>query len=586
MVGTSPNEDAAVSSTAIGILVALAAYGVVVAYLSHKGTQKTQNRTIEYVLAGRSVGPIVLIGTMALSIWSALAFYGYAAGMYRSGMGFLSGAVGAFFVGIYAVTIMPRLWLLSKRYGYMTPGDFFRHRYRSRALDALVTFIMLFFIVPYIALQIIGVSNGAVVVSAGDLAFWLIAAVLTVFIVGHVLGGGNNSVVLADTLGGFAGITIAIAITVALVGFALQDQGGLAGAVEVLLATNRDVLFYTGEFGTWYGVLALAIAAGLSIIVWPHIFIRSYMARTTRSFRVMAVAFPLVQLLAFGMFAIWGVHVGQAALPGLDAAASDDLVASLVVEFAPLLAVFLVVAVFGFGMSTADSQLVVSSSIIQNDVLRSQGDDRSQLRLVRLFLGAMMILVLLVVAFRPALLVEYAYDFAAPGFAQLMPAAFGGLYWRRATRQGALAGTSLGLAATLVTTFVANPTPLQPILIGLAVNVALFVAVSMLTRPDERAGVEVHDYLAGVFGPKNTTGHKVLMVLVALAFVQGLILPPYLPEAIVLGWIPLQTFVASLTAVELAVIGYFYARNRFDGIRPDFQPDARHLDARGEHAPA
>lgn len=565
------------SATTVGILVGLAVYGLIVAYLSHKGTTKTQNRTIEYVLAGRTVGPVVLIGTMALSIWSALAFYGYAAGMYRSGMGFLSGAVGAFFVGIYAVTIMHRLWLLSDRYGYMTPGDFFRHRYKSTALDALVAFIMLFFIVPYIALQIIGVSNGAVVVSAGDLAFWLIAAILTIFIVGHVVGGGNNSVVLADTLGGFAGITIAIAITVSLIGFALQDQGGLTGAVDVLLETNRDVLFYTGEYGTWYGVLALGISAGLSIIVWPHIFIRSYMAKSTRSFRVMAVVFPLVELLAFGMFAIWGVHVGQAVFPELGAVASDDLVASLVVEHAPLLAVFLVVAVFGFGMSTADSQLVVASSIIQNDVLRSQGDDRSQLRQVRSYLGAMMVLVLLVVAFRPALLVQYAYDFAAPGFAQIMPAAFGGLYWRRATKEGALAGTALGLAATLVTTFVANPTPLQPILIGLALNVALFIGVSMLTNPDERAEIEVHDYFAGVFGRKNTIGHKALMVLVVLAFLQGLIVPPYLPETIVFGWIPLQTFVASMTAIELAVIGFFYARNRFDGIDPDFDPG--HLDA-------
>ena len=131
------------SGTAIWTLVGLAAYGVAVAYLSQKGTRKTQNRKVEYFLAGRTVGPIVLIGTMALSIWSALAFYGYAAGMYRSGMGFLSGAVGAFFVGIYAVTIMHRLWLLSNRYGYTTPGDFFRHRYRSKVFDGLVAFIML-----------------------------------------------------------------------------------------------------------------------------------------------------------------------------------------------------------------------------------------------------------------------------------------------------------------------------------------------------------------------------------------------------------------------------------------------------------
>lgn len=94
------------------------------------------------------------------------------------------------------------------------------------------------------------------------------------------------------------------------------------------------------------------------------------------------------------------------------------------------------------------------------------------------------------------------------------------------------------------------------------------MAVSLATRTDPRVVAEVHDYLTGVFRPSNTTGHKVLMTLVAVAFVQGLILPPYLPETIVFGWVPLQTFVASLTAFELAIIGFFYARNRFDAAGP------------------
>jgi solute:Na+ symporter, SSS family len=519
----------------------------------------------------------VLIGTMALSIWSALAFYGYAAGMYRTGMGFFSGAVGAFFVGIYAVTIMHRLWLLSKRYDYTTPVDFFRHRYGSRYLDGLVAFIMLFFIVPYIALQVIGVSEGAVVVAAGDLAFWAVVAVLTVYVIGHVLGGGNNSVVMADTLAGFTGIAIAIAMTVTFLNVALADVGGLTGSVEVLLETNRDVLFYTGTYATWHGVLALGISAGLSIIVWPHIFVRSYMARGPESLRVMATAFPLVQLLSFGMFAFWGVYVGGSVMPGLDDAASDNLVAALTAEYSPALAVLLVIAVFAFGMSTADSQLVVSSSIIQRDVLGQRDDDTStadptQLHKVRAWLAGMMALVLVVVAFRPALLVEYAYDFAAPGFAQLMPAAFAGLYWRRTTTAGASAGTTAGLAVTLFATFVSNPTPFAPILLGLAVNTALLVVLS-LAQSD--AGIhEVHRYLDGVFAPKNNLANKVLMAAVAIVFVQGLLLPPYLPETILFGWLPLQLFVAVLVAFELALIGFFYARNRLDGSEPEFTPHA------------
>jgi hypothetical protein len=58
----------------------------------------------------------------------------------------------------------------------------------AQGLDVLVAVIMLFFLVPYIALQIIGVSSGTVVVSAGEISYWAIVAILTVYMQGHVLG--------------------------------------------------------------------------------------------------------------------------------------------------------------------------------------------------------------------------------------------------------------------------------------------------------------------------------------------------------------------------------------------------------------
>ncbi|MEI3519423.1 MAG: hypothetical protein V8R14_08880 [Clostridia bacterium] len=107
----------------IGVIIAIVLYGVFIFWISHKAGDATGSHH-DFAVAG-NVGSIALLGTMCLSIWSALAFFGYGAGLYRDGIGYFAGAVGAFFVGIYAPTIMYRLWLLGKKYNYVSPGDLF-----------------------------------------------------------------------------------------------------------------------------------------------------------------------------------------------------------------------------------------------------------------------------------------------------------------------------------------------------------------------------------------------------------------------------------------------------------------------------
>ena len=80
----------------IGIIAALVIYGIFVAVISVKATQTTSTSG-DYLVAGRNVGAITLLATVTLSIWSALSFYGYGASLYRDGIGYWIGAMGACF---------------------------------------------------------------------------------------------------------------------------------------------------------------------------------------------------------------------------------------------------------------------------------------------------------------------------------------------------------------------------------------------------------------------------------------------------------------------------------------------------------
>lgn len=546
------------------ILGLLLLYGIAVAYISRKGAKKTKDSSTEYFVAGRSVGAIAILGTVCLSIWSALAFYGYGAGLYRSGIGYFSGVAGACVVALYAPTVMYRLWLLGKEYNYVTPGDFFIHRYSSNFFRILVALICVVFVIPYIALQVIGVANGVVVTSSGEIGFWLVVAILTVYILGHVLEGGSNSIVFTDTLAGFAGVGIAFLTVVFLVKNILG--GDLSYAAQTIMNNSPDTFKHTGVYASWIGTLGLSISAGMSIIAWPHIFVRSYMAKSDKIFKIMAGAFPLLEMFAFGLFAMQGIWLGKVAYPALTGKATDDLIPMLALNYTPaIIACLLVVGVFAFGMSTADSQLLVASSILEKDFGESRKkklSEKEKIRFTRIMLIVMMAIVLVVVKYRPALLVDYAYKFSAPGFAQLMPALFGGLYWKRANKEGAIWGTLAGIAAVIFTLFVKNPIPLvHPILWGLMFNVVFFVVVSLMTpAPDEKAVTEIHGYLDKIFVPRNGKASRNLAIVIALIIIQGNILPPYLPNPLVFGWIPFQFLNYFLYAVELSIACYYFAK--------------------------
>lgn len=558
----------------IGVIVAMVLYGVFIFIISHKAGNATENEA-EFAVAGRNVGSIALLGTMCLSIWSALAFFGYGAALYRDGIGYFAGAVGAFFVGIYAPTIMYRLWLLGKKYNYVSPGDYFMHRYNSKFLKMLISIILVVCVIPYISVQITGVANGIVTTTEGKIGFWVVVAILTVYIVFHVLKGGNKAVVGTDTFAGFVGVGIAILTTIVLI---VAIPGDLVSAAKEIVKTNPEVLQMTGGYATFTGFFALAISAGMSIIAWPHIFVRSYMAKDEKVFHVMGTAFPILEIIAFGCFLLQGIYAGRVAYPSLDTAESDVVIPMMALNYAPaILVILLVIGVFAFGLSTADSQLVVASTIIDHDMIGDKGKqnkDGKTRNYVQLSIGILMIIVLIVVKFRPAALVTYAYGFCGPGFAQLMPAMIGGLYWKRATKEGAIAGTLAGAIAVVVTLFIYNPIPsFGPILWGLLINLILFIVVSLCTKQDDRAAKEINEPLTRFFSTRNTVGYKVCIVLIAAIFVQLIVVSPYLPGTILFGWCPLPLFNYIIGAIELAVVGFFFAKNRLyerDGSKKAF----------------
>ncbi|MDV2887520.1 sodium:solute symporter family protein, partial [Alkalihalophilus pseudofirmus] len=126
----------------------------------------TSNSSEAFFTADRGVNPFVLLATTAISVFSALAFYGVPAAIYREGIGYFSNT-GGMIAGLLFVIIGYRLWILGKEYGFLTPVDYLRSRYYSEGFGILVATVLILFIVPYVAMQLIAIGDAASVTTNG-----------------------------------------------------------------------------------------------------------------------------------------------------------------------------------------------------------------------------------------------------------------------------------------------------------------------------------------------------------------------------------------------------------------------------------
>ena len=113
----------------------------------------------EWGLGGRSFGSWITWFLLGGDLYTAYTFVAVPAAM------FATGATTGFFAVPYTVVIYPlvflvviRLWSVSHVRGFVTPADFVRSRFDSPTMALLVAITGIVATMPYIALQLVGIS--------------------------------------------------------------------------------------------------------------------------------------------------------------------------------------------------------------------------------------------------------------------------------------------------------------------------------------------------------------------------------------------------------------------------------------------
>jgi SSS family solute:Na+ symporter len=446
-------------------LVIIAGYLAAVVGVGLAARRGRLSGPVDFFLAGRSFGPLVLVATMAATNFSAFTVVGFAGAGYRLGFAFypIMGFGTAFMALAFLLIGLP-IRRLGARYGLVTPPELLAKRFDSRPLGVVFGAAMAVFTLPYLAIQ--PLAAGYALESALGLPHVWGGALVTALVVSYCLVGGVRSVAWTDVL---QGVLMFAALLLSLVAVARASGGMEAGLAE--LAGRSPEHFMRPGAG---GGMALGIWASYMLLwlladpMFPQLFQRFYAARDERSLVRTAVAYPVITTALFFVPVAIGV-LGRLHVAGLEGSDSDRILPMVVERFggdwlSALVAAGLVAAI----MSTMDSQLLTLGSIVERDLIgrgrrgRSAGSpSRDGVRVAgtsrvgphvrgadgshrdrrllptRLSVAALALLGYLLSLRPPATILAVATETFA-GLAVLLPSVVAALWWKRATAAGAV----------------------------------------------------------------------------------------------------------------------------------------------------
>jgi len=408
---------------------------------------RTQNLS-DYILGGRNLGPIpsaLSAGASDMSGWLLLGLPGYA---YVAGFEAIWIAVGLL-LGTWLN------WLLVARRlrnysaaakDSLTIPSFLENRFddKSRTLRVIAAFFILLFFLFYTSSGL--VAGGKLFETVFDMPYQWAVIIGTIAVVSYTLFGGFLAVSWTDVVQGLL-MMAALALVPIL---AISGAGGWDATTTAMSDKDPALLnIFTDGEGAALGFVAIAslLAWGLGYFGQPHILARfkaiSSEDRVPYARRV-AVSWSAITLTG-------SLLVGFAAIGFFETTLDDGERAFMLLVnalFHPVISGILLAAILAAVMSTADSQLLVSSSALAEDFYKGFfRKDADQSELVMVGRGAVVLIAIMaaVIAMDDESMVLDLVAYAWAGFgAAFGPTILISLYWRRMNRNGALAGVLVG----------------------------------------------------------------------------------------------------------------------------------------------
>lgn len=483
-----------VTPTPVPFFVSIAIYFALIGYIGWRAAKSTKTLSDFFVMSGKAGA---LVGGFAYfaSQYSMSTFMGVPAVTYSTGFSGMSISVPglAFSMIIPALFVGRKLMLMGKKYGFLTMTDYLSDRYESNAIRAVHAVMMIAFLVAIMGAQTVGA--GVILNTFTGLPQWMGVVGMGIIVICYCMAGGMKGAMMTDVLQGFLMVTTAIVTFIVSV----KAGGGLSQITTSLADANPAYLTHPGAKGNfpWASYMSMIVMWSFFTIGQPTLFTKFF---TMKNYETMfkAVILGTLGMLLSATLIEWAGANAIVSVPGLTGKQTDFIVPMLLQgNLNPILASILIAGVVSAGMSTIDALLVVATGGVTRDIYQnlinpkaSEGQIFALSRWVTVVIGACGIAIGIIKPTTIFGLIKFAFG----GLGIWVAPVILGMYWKKATRTGAIAAVIFGEALYIAMKlwFKTWSFGFDPLIACWAATMWVMVLISLFTRPAGQETIERH----------------------------------------------------------------------------------------------
>ena len=408
---------------------------------------KTQS---DFAVAGRSLTPWILVGTMLATWMGTGSILGNAGKTYDTGMAALILPLGS----IIGIILLTKIAGKVRSFEKFTVPEILGDRYGSsaRLLSVIALVIAYMVIVSYqynaggaVLKTILTDANGNSLISVE-----MGTIIAAIFIIAYTMLAGLVSVAYTDVANG---IIILFSFIIAIPIF-LAEAGGLSGMAASFDAMGKpDHMNFWGVYSTM-DIINFCLPPFLLIMGDANMYQRFFASKDAEgakfATRILIFAVALAELMI-----IVSAWIVSSMIP--DAEVGKYVLIYAAHKFLPtFLGAIMMTTIVGIIISTADSYLLVPATTLMRDIYLNYINPNADEKKI-VFLSRVLVLILGIVAYivslgfaKSAGFFERAlYAYTIYG-AAITPSLVAALFWKGATKQGAIVSILTGTVTTLL----------------------------------------------------------------------------------------------------------------------------------------
>lgn len=483
-------------------VIAFVAYALLILAIGIMSFRKSKSMS-DFFIGGRQLGSWTTAISAQASDMSGWLLMGLPGAVLVGGLTESWIAIGLF-IGTYLNwrIVASRLRKMSYAAGdAITIPEYFQKRFfnNSPVIRLICAAIIFFFFLIYTASAFSGGAKLFEFIFGTDYTLSLTIGAL--IIISYTFLGGFVAVCWTDLIQGLLMFAALVVMPIIIV----VQTPNLGEVFSNAMQNGVIKEYYTSFIYNSDGTLALTtivsgLAWGLGYFGMPHILVRFMAIKSSdliKKSRIIATIWVFVTLAAAVLVGIFGMSFLNA--PGneelnakfLEMADSEKIFMFLSSSLLPaLLAGVVLSAILAAIMSTADSQLLVTSSAVTNDMFKLFKKNASEKTLMWISRGT--VILIAVIAYVLALeknssvmgLVSYAWAGLGAAFG---PAMILSLFWKKMTMPGAVAGIVVGGASVIIweNVPVFAQTGIYSLLPAFVLAMLAVIVVSLATKVDK-----------------------------------------------------------------------------------------------------